>query len=82
MQFTYPYASIKDDQATGKPSASQENIEDLKNEISYLFFTFAGHFCLSGSASVFPVRIRIQPTKINAELRIQIQNTAAFFLFH
>ncbi len=43
-----------------KTSPSKENIQHFKNMI---FFTF----WISGSGSAFPVRIRIQLTKINAD---------------
>jgi hypothetical protein len=42
----------------------QEKPSSLNRE---LFFTFVGHFGHPGSGSVFPVRIQIQPTKMNAD---------------
>ncbi len=49
--------------------SSKENIQHLKHEISSFFSVFKGHFCPpgSGSESAFSMRIRVQPTKINAD---------------
>ncbi len=49
-----------------KPSSlKREKIWHFKTEI---FFTFVSHFGTHGSGSVFPMRILIQPTKMNADL--------------
>ncbi len=54
----------------GRPSyrrslhPSKENIQHFK---TWIFFTFVVQFGPPGSGSVFPMRIRIQPTKMNAD---------------
>jgi hypothetical protein len=45
---------------------SKENIQLFKALNFFTFFLFCGSFLPPGSGSAFPVRIRIQSTKINA----------------
>jgi hypothetical protein len=49
FQFTYPYVSIKDAEATGEAFGPQKKTA-LQN-ISLLFSIFVGHFCPPGSGS-------------------------------
>jgi hypothetical protein len=52
LQFTYPYASIKDAQATGEAFSLQKRTSSTsKHENSLLFSIFVGHFCPPGSGS-------------------------------
>jgi hypothetical protein len=71
MISSFLLASMKDVKATGEASKSKpsnENIQPSKQLISSLFFSFLmGHFCPPGSGTAFPMQIRIQPTKINAD---------------
>jgi hypothetical protein len=47
LQFTYPWASIKDAQATGEAFSPQKRTSSTsKNENSVLFSIFLGHFSL------------------------------------
>jgi hypothetical protein len=52
-----------------RTSKLQEKSSSLKREHLALqsFLNFVGHFGPPGSGSGFPMRIRIQPTKINAD---------------
>ncbi len=67
LQFTYPYASVKDVQAPGDILLPQKRTS-CASKLEF-FFTFVGHFCPLGSRfrSVFLMRIRIQPTNRNAD---------------
>jgi hypothetical protein len=70
LQFTYPWASIKDVQATKEAFSPQKRtFSTLKHEITATFPSFWDHFCLPGSGfgSACPIRIRIHPTKIHAD---------------
>jgi hypothetical protein len=52
LQFTYPYASIKDVQVTKKPSALKKEHPALQNiKFHNFFYTFVGHLCPPGSGS-------------------------------
>ncbi len=57
---------------------SKENIWHLK---TWIFFTFVGYFGPPGSGSVFPMRIRIQMTKMNADPDPQHCYRARIFTF-
>jgi hypothetical protein len=47
LQFTYPYASIKDALATGEAFSSQKRTSsNSKHKISLLFLLFVGNFPL------------------------------------
>ncbi len=64
MQFTYPKASIKDVQATGEVFIPQKTTSSTsKLKFSSLLWVILA----TGSGSVFQMRIRIQPTKMNAD---------------
>jgi hypothetical protein len=46
LQFTYPYASIKDSQAIGEAFSPLERTSSTsKHENSGFFSIFGGHFC-------------------------------------
>ncbi len=54
FQLTYPYASIKDTQATRKSfSPQQRTSSPSKHEISLFFLFFLGNFCPHESGSGF-----------------------------
>ncbi len=52
LQFTYPWASIKDVQATGETFSTQKRTSSTsKHEFFKLLSNFVGHFCPLGSGS-------------------------------
>jgi hypothetical protein len=52
LQFTYPWASIKDTQATEEAFSPQKRTSSTsKHENSLLFSIFVGHFCPPGTGS-------------------------------
>jgi hypothetical protein len=63
LQFTYSWASIKDDQATGEAFSPQKRTSsNSKLEISLLFSFFVGHFCPIGSGDPDPaIQINADP---------------------
>jgi hypothetical protein len=62
LQFTYPYASIKDVQDIKEEAFSfqKRTSSTSKHEISVFFSTFVGHFCTPGSGLGFRIGIRIR----------------------
>ncbi len=64
FQFTYSYASIKDVQATQEKSSSLKREHLALKNLNFLRFLWV-IFGPPGSGSVFPMRIRTQPTKMN-----------------
>jgi hypothetical protein len=72
LQFTgtYPKASVEDNRAIREAFSPQKRTSSTSElKFSSLFSNFWGHFCPPGSrsGSTLPMRIRIQPTKINAD---------------
>jgi hypothetical protein len=66
-------------------TSRRRNLHPLKEKIEHfiteIFFTFVGHFGNHGSGSVFPMRILIQPTKMNADLPLDTGMFGAHFTF-
>ncbi len=72
LQFTYPETFIKDVQATGEPFSLKRWHPALQNKKFLNFFHFFG--------SLLPSWIRIQPTKINAD--VDTKHWTKHFIFY
>jgi hypothetical protein len=60
LQFTYPYTSIKDAQATGEAFSTQKRTSNTsKHDNSVFFSIFVRHFCPPGSGSSCSAEINI-----------------------
>jgi hypothetical protein len=72
LQFTYPWASIKDVQTTGESFSSQKRTSSTTKDVIYnIFSIFLGHFALLDPDPWTP--LNLDPIRIR--IRVRIPNT-------